>query len=98
MRTYIIEATRLPKFNYRIVASFQTDDDEKAVLVYCKFRRAAEAKEGTENQVFLLRKFVPTKDLYLEGVTVTNMEVLFWGDEDISEIVVPEVSPAPVAP
>lgn len=98
MHTYIIEAARLPKFSYRIVASFQTDDDEKAVLVYCKFRRAAEAKEGNKNQVFTLRKFIPTKDLYLEGVEVTRIEVICWGDTFIDEIVVPEVSPEPVAP
>lgn len=98
MRTYVIEASRRSNPGYRIVASFQTDDDEKAVLVYCKFRRAAEAKENAAKQVFLLRKFVPTKDLYLEGVTVTNLEVLCWGTEDISDIGVPEVSPAPVAP
>lgn len=97
MHTYIIEAAWLPTFNYRIVASFQTDDDEKAIHTYCKFRRAGEARDNRE-QSFAMRKFVPTADLYLDGVQVMNLEVLFWGDEDISDIVVPEVSPVLVTP
>lgn len=92
MHHYLIEVDKKERATRRIVASFQTDDDEKAVLTYCKFRRSAESKGAFEGQRFSLRKIVLSRVMYLDGVYGTDLEVLIWGDEDISGIEVPEYS------